>query len=171
MLIIFLSLPVILLHTMARRLLFNSRKNSDHRKREPGRYSYQLAALILSAAFVIFYISGLLILTGHTPHFSGSNPRLWKNIPISRVYPLVASHLYRGDGLLEVNFNGTHPILELIDRAEDAWTAKHARVSRTLDEAVIEYEKRYNRLPPLGFDSWCVSLSFEVRKYEADLRS
>lgn len=156
MLIIFLSLPVILLHTMARRLLPFKRKNSEYIKyeRTNGRYSYQVAALSLCATFVFFYVSGLLILTGHTPNIPGSPPRLWRNLPISRVFPVAASHLYRDDGLLEVNYNGTHPIPELMDRAEDIWTEKHARASRTFEEAVVEYERRYNRSPPVGFDDW-----------------
>ncbi|TDL24277.1 hypothetical protein BD410DRAFT_767481 [Rickenella mellea] len=65
-----------------------------------------------------------------------------------------AAHVYRNDGLLEVNPNGTHPIFELIEAAESAWTSKQLHASRTLDEAVEEYARRYKRLPPKGFDEW-----------------
>lgn len=63
-------------------------------------------------------------------------------------------HRYRSDGLLEVNPNGPHPIYELIENAEAEWDAKVARSSKTLKAAVIEYERRYERPPPLGFDKW-----------------
>ncbi|KAG6884641.1 hypothetical protein C0993_009358 [Termitomyces sp. T159_Od127] len=63
-------------------------------------------------------------------------------------------HLYRSDGLLEVNPNGMHPIFELIRDAEAAWDAKLERSSKTLAEAVVEYQRRYKRLPPRGFDDW-----------------
>ncbi|KAF5381689.1 hypothetical protein D9615_005598 [Tricholomella constricta] len=63
-------------------------------------------------------------------------------------------HNYRDDGLLEVNPNGPHPIFELIRNAEANWNAKLARSSKTLAEAVAEYERRYKRPAPLGFDHW-----------------
>lgn len=47
-----------------------------------------------------------------------------------------------------------HPLHLLIKDAEAAWQEKVARQSRTLEEAVGEYERRYNQAPPLGFDKW-----------------
>ncbi|RDB30050.1 Beta-1,2-xylosyltransferase 1 [Hypsizygus marmoreus] len=64
------------------------------------------------------------------------------------------SHRYRPDGLLEVNPDGPHPIYELIRNAEAEWEAKVAHSSKTLKDAVAEYERRYKRPPPLGFDDW-----------------
>ncbi|KAG6333257.1 hypothetical protein ID866_5829 [Astraeus odoratus] len=63
-------------------------------------------------------------------------------------------HTYTPDGLLVVNPNGPHPIFELMHNAEEKWRTKLARASTTLDEAVMEYERRYNRSPPIGFDKW-----------------
>lgn len=63
-------------------------------------------------------------------------------------------HLYRPDGLLEVNPDGLHPIFELIKNAEAEWNAKLGRASRNLHDAVAEYKRRYKRPPPLGFDAW-----------------
>lgn len=63
-------------------------------------------------------------------------------------------HIYRSDGLLEVNPDGPHPIYELIQNAEAEWDAKVARSSKTLKAAVVEYKRRYQRSPPLGFDDW-----------------
>jgi hypothetical protein len=65
-------------------------------------------------------------------------------------------HKYCPDGLLEVNADGVHPIFELIERSEAEWKAKLSRASKSLDEAVVEYQRRYKRPPPLGFDSWYV---------------
>ncbi|GAA6021125.1 hypothetical protein JCM10207_003377 [Rhodosporidiobolus poonsookiae] len=47
-----------------------------------------------------------------------------------------------------------HPIHHLIREAESAWHAKVSRQSRTLEEAVAEYRRRYNQAPPRGFDLW-----------------
>lgn len=74
----------------------------------------------------------------------------------------LGKHRYRPNGLLEVNQEGPHPIYELISRAERDWEAKLQRASKTLDEAVAEYKRRYERRPPKGFDLWyaccCISL-------------
>lgn len=68
--------------------------------------------------------------------------------------PQLGKHRYRPDGLLETNMDGPHPIYELIARAERDWEAKLQRASRTLEEAVEEYKRRYARRPPKGFDLW-----------------
>ncbi|KAG1724298.1 glycosyl transferase family 90-domain-containing protein [Suillus paluster] len=73
--------------------------------------------------------------------------------PLPRPIPRPA-HTFRPDGLLEVNPDGRHPILDLIARAEQEWDAKLAHVSQTLPEAVHEYRRRYARAPPPGFDKW-----------------
>ncbi|KAL1682640.1 glycosyltransferase family 90 protein [Schizophyllum commune] len=63
-------------------------------------------------------------------------------------------HKYHQNGLLEVNTKGPHPIYELMDRAEAQWKKKVAKASRTLEEAVREYRRRYRRNPPKDFDVW-----------------
>ena len=74
--------------------------------------------------------------------------------PVKTHANTLGRHRYRPDGLLEVNEQGPHPIYELIARAEKEWEGKLARASKTLEQAVTEYRKRYNRLPPKGFDLW-----------------
>jgi len=64
-------------------------------------------------------------------------------------------HVFRSDGLLEVNPDGRHPMYDLIERAEVEWAEKLKMQSKSLDEAVLEYERRYHRAPPKGFDDWC----------------
>ncbi|GJJ08524.1 hypothetical protein Clacol_002742 [Clathrus columnatus] len=76
-----------------------------------------------------------------------SNPKV--KTPLSS-----RSHFYRTDGLLEVNPKGRHPIYELIDTAEIQWKRKLQKQSKTLEQAVKEYKRRYKRLPPKGFNLW-----------------
>ena len=70
--------------------------------------------------------------------------------------PATGKHKYQQNGLVEVNPMGAHPIYELMERAEKQWKRKQARASRTLEQAVREYKRRYKRNPPKGFDVWCV---------------
>ncbi|KAF8628840.1 hypothetical protein AX17_005900 [Amanita inopinata Kibby_2008] len=69
-------------------------------------------------------------------------------------FDVLGRHLYHANGLLEVNTEGPHPIYELIERAERDWNEKFERASKTLEEAVNEYQRRYHRRPPKGFDTW-----------------
>jgi hypothetical protein len=47
-----------------------------------------------------------------------------------------------------------HPIPKLMADARQSFDDKIRRQSRTLSQAVAEYERRYKRLPPKGFDEW-----------------
>lgn len=47
-----------------------------------------------------------------------------------------------------------HPIKTLMTTAQQEWENKNSRQSRTLREAVTEYQKRYERAPPKGFNKW-----------------
>lgn len=85
-----------------------------------------------------------------TPHFDPQvalQDARWQKFRTS-------GHVYRSDGLLEVNPNGTHPIFDLITKAEAAWQKKLRKASATFQEAVEEYVHRYHRPPPKGFDKW-----------------
>jgi len=56
-------------------------------------------------------------------------------------------HTLRSEqGLLYLNssVNARHPITELIAQSQRQWEDKLARQSRTLQEAVTEYERRYS---------------------------
>ncbi|KAJ7721119.1 glycosyl transferase family 90-domain-containing protein [Mycena metata] len=63
-------------------------------------------------------------------------------------------HIYHPNGLLYVDPSGGHPIPELIARAEAQWARKLASASTSLRQAAAEYTRRYDRLPPKGFDLW-----------------
>ncbi|GAA5828833.1 hypothetical protein JCM11251_005889 [Rhodosporidiobolus azoricus] len=47
-----------------------------------------------------------------------------------------------------------HPIVEMMANATNEWEKKLARQSKTLEEAVKEYRRRFGRRPPKGFDDW-----------------
>jgi hypothetical protein len=47
-----------------------------------------------------------------------------------------------------------HPIEELMERGREQWKSLLKRQSKTIDEAVGEYRRRYGRNPPKGFDVW-----------------
>ncbi|KAI0752756.1 capsular associated protein [Daedaleopsis nitida] len=47
-----------------------------------------------------------------------------------------------------------HPIPKLMAEAENSFREKLSRQSQTLEQAVSEYERRYKRKPPRGFDDW-----------------
>ena len=63
-------------------------------------------------------------------------------------------HVFHLNGLLEVNPEANHPVYGLIEHAEAEWKKKLKKVSRTLEQAVEEYVRRYGRRPPPGFDLW-----------------
>lgn len=47
-----------------------------------------------------------------------------------------------------------HPIPELMTAAEDRFRNMLQSQSKTLEQAVAEYKRRYGRDPPKGFDDW-----------------
>jgi hypothetical protein len=49
---------------------------------------------------------------------------------------------------------GSHPIWQLIKDAEQDFESTLERQSKSLDEAVIEYRRRYGIPPPPNFDKW-----------------
>jgi hypothetical protein len=104
--------------------------------------------------------------TVYAPDATGAPDRLPRILEdddeIDGSLPKLEKHTYRKDGLLELNPRGPHPIFELISRAEANWEAKMNKASKTLEEACREYERRYRRLPPLGFDKWSVSSIYHL---------
>lgn len=48
----------------------------------------------------------------------------------------------------------SHPIPKLMADAEDKFRGLLDRQSKTFEEAVNEYQRRYGRNPPKGFDDW-----------------
>lgn len=48
----------------------------------------------------------------------------------------------------------SHPILALLKEGEEKWDKKLSGQSKTIEEAVEKYTKKWNRNPPKGFDRW-----------------
>lgn len=86
----------------------------------------------------------------HLPHEKEAPVKLPPSTSKSRM----PGHVYRPDGLVEVNPEGRHPIYDLMSRAEKQWKDKLDRQSKHLADAVDEYERRYGRPPPPNFDKW-----------------
>ena len=112
------------------------------------------------SALLLISILGLSFLNLAHPHFH-SLPGHYLTVKFDspgwkQDSPPLSKHTLTPDGLLHVNPDGPHPIFQLIRDAEAAWEAKRARASKTLDEAILEYRRRYRRAPPLGFDKWYV---------------
>lgn len=47
-----------------------------------------------------------------------------------------------------------HPIKDLLEGAKKEWEEKVARQSKTPEEAIAEYKRRYKRDPPNGYAEW-----------------
>lgn len=59
----------------------------------------------------------------------------------------------------------THPIEELMRDNKQRWEDLLKRQSKSLEQAVKEYKRRYGRLPPKGFDKWykyCVDNNVKI---------
>jgi len=54
----------------------------------------------------------------------------------------------------ESHVGAAHPILQLIQGAENNFTSQLEKQSKTLDEAIAEYRRRYGIPPPPNFDKW-----------------
>jgi len=104
--------------------------------------------VVLLAVFAGLFLRDSLfsILNQHQPNFYFRiySPQYHADKSDADVLPPpLGSHQYLSDGLVVVNPDGPHPILELIRSAEEQWNVKLERASRTLEEAVAEYKRRW----------------------------
>lgn len=116
-----------------------------------------LPLLLSVLAFVVYFRESIILavrLRTSTPLTLSQTPTGKDNLGQEAIEDQIFNHLYRADGLLAVHPNGTHPIYEIIELSEASWRAKLRRASKTLDDAVAEYWRRYKRAPPKGFDAW-----------------
>ncbi|EJT99477.1 hypothetical protein DACRYDRAFT_117721 [Dacryopinax primogenitus] len=113
------------------------------RRRFPRAAILCAVAVTLGLAFTFFFL-----VTAHTQGTAyAEEPTFERSSSLPR-------HRYLPSGLLRSNPRGRHPIYDLIGDAERAWQEKVDKQSRTLEEAVAEYGRRYRRPPPRGFDKW-----------------
>lgn len=84
-------------------------------------------------------------------------PQLDSRNAAAAVVPIVAASVkpvLDRNGLMMAKEGGRHPMLTLIERGKEQWEALNAKQSKTLDEAVQEYRRRYKKNPPKGFKQW-----------------
>lgn len=60
----------------------------------------------------------------------------------------------RRDARVVLEEGKRHPIPALMERAKLRWRELNERQSKTFKQAVAEYERRFKRKPPKGFDQW-----------------
>lgn len=99
-----------------------------------------LFAIVLA---VIFFEAGL-----HAPH-KQAIPTASGLSKTAEALPLQRSSSSSQNAVLV-----DHPIPKLMADAEDKFRGLLARQSKTFEDAVAEYQRRYKRDPPKGFDDW-----------------
>ena len=141
------------------------------------RYSLRQALLLAISAVLCFTILTMWRRTSTRDSRSSSpNPnRKPASKPVNRPRP---QHHFRENGFLETNMKGRHPIHDLFQSGQHRWQDmlqrsggpfcpapfdfNTCRQSTTLSQAVAEYERRYHRLPPQGFDAWFLTLMLVI---------
>ncbi|KAF8598009.1 hypothetical protein BDV93DRAFT_547604 [Ceratobasidium sp. AG-I] len=68
--------------------------------------------------------------------------------------PKLPQHHTIEGGRIAVTIGGRHPLHGLIADAEAKWNDMTESQSNTFDEAIEEYQRRYGRRPPHGFEKW-----------------
>ncbi|CAE6516718.1 unnamed protein product [Rhizoctonia solani] len=68
--------------------------------------------------------------------------------------PDLPEHKYVEGGRVKTTIGGGHPLRRLIADAEATWDNLVKRQSTTLATAAKEYQRRYRRQPPKGFEKW-----------------
>ena len=75
---------------------------------------------------------------------------------LAPVFPLetAGSALFKHNRLVGSTSSKQHPIELFIKTASAKYAGMPNRKSKTLEEAVIEYKRRYSREPPPNFENW-----------------
>ncbi|WRT67909.1 uncharacterized protein IL334_004883 [Kwoniella shivajii] len=93
----------------------------------------------------------------HQSPAQGQHEGTLHNLTQSHIHPNKhIHHTFSPTGHLIVSNDkdAPHPIPLLLSLGEKRWEELLSRQSRTLEEAVKEYTRRYGRKPPIGFDKW-----------------
>lgn len=117
------------------------------KRRMKSRQGSLLIGLLVLVAFSLFYI--------YTPRL---DPPKAPTIPKEK--PKWETSSAEGPAQISVGpakqaeHYTTHPILQLVKDAEENHQRLLEKQSKTLDEAVAEYRRRYGIPPPPNFDKW-----------------
>ncbi|KAL8287274.1 hypothetical protein RQP46_003726 [Phenoliferia psychrophenolica] len=118
---------------------------------------WRLLLLLATLAFIgAFEYRRVLIVCSRPASVSCQNipwrPRSAFSAPTAP--PSSPTSLPAGYTTFSSDLNEPHPIHRLIREAQEKWQKKLDRQSSSLEEAVLEYRRRYSRPPPKGFDLW-----------------
>lgn len=75
-------------------------------------------------------------------------------LALAALLPTMALPALVRSRLASIHSVAEHPIPNLIHQAKERYHLKVARQSQTFTQAVTEYQRRYGRKPPKGFDEW-----------------
>jgi len=107
----------------------------------------------LACAFI--RIGSAIVFLLQTIDFLPLSSKKRKFLAILVVLPIVA---LLGPSRLAGNTNlirgAKHPVKYIMQKAEMDWRAKLGKQSRSFNDAVTEYKRRYKRDPPPGFAAW-----------------
>ncbi|KAF2225533.1 hypothetical protein BDZ85DRAFT_257651 [Elsinoe ampelina] len=105
----------------------------------------------LASSPALYLFAFILIGLLYTKRHEAPRPSEW-------VQKLKGSHLeqahHQAEYLPDTLEAQPHPIKALHEQAMQKFQAMVKRQSKTLEEAVTEYKRRYRRNPPPGFDKW-----------------
>lgn len=101
-----------------------------------------ISSSLRSKLFVFFSVIGILYI------YYVRNSSTLLPFGIARSAPSIHN------GLLGLTGSQRHPIELLVEQAKAKHADKLSKQSKTLDEAITEYKRRYSRNPPPGFDQW-----------------
>jgi hypothetical protein len=122
------------------------------KRRMRSRQFLVLIGLLTFTGFSIYFLK--------TPHPTGVVPPnvggLVPSKPISQLpkNPSAESHDVTTEKPGQYHIGAAHPIWQLSKDAEQNFQAMLDRQSKTLEEAVLEYRRRYGIPPPPNFDKW-----------------
>ena len=107
--------------------------------------AHQRKGLLFFTAVVIVFMQGGL----WAAHRRGPD-----NFPDNSLVPTTSRYLPLFGGDSSRPTIKEHPIPKLMAQAETQFRDLLSRQSQTLEAAVKEYQRRYSRKPPRGFDDW-----------------
>lgn len=102
-----------------------------------------MASMSMHSKFFIFFGLICFLYLYHVHNSGASFPRGFVSLTPS-------TH----NGLLSLTSSKKHPIELLVEQAKAKHVKMVDRQSKTLEEAITEYKRRYSRNPPPGFDHW-----------------
>ncbi|KAA8573054.1 hypothetical protein EYC84_003591 [Monilinia fructicola] len=122
------------------------------RRKMKSRQFLLLISIFTLATFSIFYLRAPFPYPSNSIPASNQKPKP-PSIPNPRI-PTPVDEDVKKPQTASYPIGPSHPIYQLIKDNEQAFENIKAKQSKTLEEAVAEYRKRYGIPPPPNFDKW-----------------